>query len=86
MGSCNINFVLCGMIQTFQRVFNVRGYLDLKKKKKKERGEREKSFDGLMFQMKLEKSTKRLGILETKTTKLITVRQFNIVQVVNIAG
>jgi hypothetical protein len=36
--------------------------------------------------MKLEKLTKKLGILETKTTKLITFQQFNIVQVVNIAG
>jgi hypothetical protein len=60
-------------------------YYFLRKKRKGER-EREKSFDGLRFRMKLEKLTKKLGILETKTTKLITVQQFNIVQVVNIAG
>ena len=75
------------MIQTFQRVFNVWGYLDYYFLRKKERErEREKSFDGLRFRTKLEKLIKKLGILETKTTKLITVQQFNIVQVVNIAG
>jgi hypothetical protein len=41
MSSCNINFVLCGMIQTFQRVFNAWGYLDYYFLRKKER-ERER--------------------------------------------